>query len=125
MNGKARDLALVDVCATSDRWTGARARWKPDDLTDLFVTTASRCDRTVGYRRPQLPVERAAPRGVRLRLCAAGRGMMTVRVPIAPGLIAPVGIAEACPCVPVKSTLSTPNAVCWLSTASGRSSLGR
>jgi predicted polyphosphate/ATP-dependent NAD kinase len=98
MNGKVRDLALVDVCATSDHWTGARALWKPDDLTDLFVTTA-RAD-AIGLSAIaglSFPVERAAPRGVRLRLCAAGRGMMTVRVPIAPGLIAPVGIAEACP----------------------------
>ena len=96
MSGEACDLALVDVCASSDYWTGARALWKAEDLTELFVTTA-RAD-AIGLSAIaglSFPVERAAPRGVRLRLCPAGGGIMTVRVPIAPGLIAPVGIAEA------------------------------
>ena len=101
MNGDPCDLALVDVCASSDHWTGARALWKAEDLTELFVTTA-KAD-AIGLSAIaglSFPVERAAPRGVRLRLCPAGRGVMTVRAPIAPGLIAPVGIAEAGPMRP-------------------------
>ncbi len=101
MNGELHDLALVDVCASSDHWTGARALWKPEDLTELFVTTA-KAD-AIGLSAIaglSFPVERAAPRGIRLKLCAAGRGIMTVRAPIAPGLIAPVGIAEAGPIFP-------------------------
>ena len=101
MNGAARDLALVDVCASCDFWTGARALWKPEDLTELFVTTA-RPD-AIGLSAIAgltVPVERAAPRGVRLKLCPAGQGIMTVRAPIAPGLIAPVGIAELGPIYP-------------------------
>lgn len=96
MNGEPRDMALVDVCASSDHWTGARALWKPEDLTELFVTTA-KAD-AIGLSAIaglSFPVERAASHGVRLKLCPAGRGIMTVRAPIAPGLIAPVGIAEA------------------------------
>lgn len=101
MNGEERDLALVDVCVSSDQWTGARALWKPEDLTELFVTTA-RADAIglssiAGLTRP---VERAARCGVWLKLCRAGGGIMTVRAPIAPGLIAPVGIAEIGPMLP-------------------------
>jgi predicted polyphosphate/ATP-dependent NAD kinase len=101
MNGHPCDLALVDACASSDHWTGAKALWKPEDLTELFVTTA-RAD-AIGLSAIAgltFPIERTAPRGVRLKLCAAGGGIMTVRVPIAPGLIAPVGIAEAGPIFP-------------------------
>jgi len=95
MNGEERDLALVDVCASRDHWTGARAVWKPEDLTELFVTTA-RAD-AIGLSAIAgltHPVERSAQQGVRLKLCPVGEGIMTVRAPIAPGLIAPVGIAE-------------------------------
>jgi len=101
MNGRACDLALVDVCASNDHWTGARALWKAEDLTELFVTTA-RAD-AIGLSAIaglSFPVERSVPRGVRIRLCPAGEGMMTVRVPIAPGLIVPVGIVEAAPIRP-------------------------
>jgi len=103
MNDEMRDLALVDVCASNDAWTGARALWRAEDLTELFVTTA-KAD-AIGLSAIAgltAPVERETPRGVRLRLCPAGQGVMTVRAPIAPGLIARVGIAEVSPIYPGK-----------------------
>lgn len=113
MNGEQRDLALVDACVSNDHWTGARALWKPEDLTELFVTTA-KAD-AIGLSAIAgltSPVERSARQGVRLRLCHAGRGILTVRAPIAPGLIVPVGIAEISPLRPGEAcALQTPRGV--------------
>jgi predicted polyphosphate/ATP-dependent NAD kinase len=95
VNDKARDLALVDVCVTTDRWIGARALWKPHDFSELFVTTA-RSD-AIGLSAIAgllHPVNRTAEYGLRLTLCPPGEGTLTLNVPIAPGLIAPVGIVE-------------------------------
>jgi predicted polyphosphate/ATP-dependent NAD kinase len=37
----ATDLALVDVAVTRERFIGARALWRADDVSELFVTFAS------------------------------------------------------------------------------------
>jgi hypothetical protein len=94
-NGIDRDLALIDVCVTTDYWTGAKALWKPEDLSELFVTVA-RPD-AIGLSAIAglvHSVDRHAGYGLKLQLVPPGRGLITLRVPIAPGLIAPVGIAN-------------------------------
>jgi len=95
VNGIDQDLALIDVCITNDYWTGAKALWRPEDLSDLFVTFAKAdaigLSAIAGFVHP---VDRQVGYGLKLELVPPGRGFITVRVPIAPGLIAPVGIAD-------------------------------
>lgn len=90
-----RDLALVDACVSSDPWTGARALWKPADLTELFVTVARPDAIGLSAIAGLLhPVGRDAALGLWLRLAPPERGVATITAPIAPGLVLPVGVAD-------------------------------
>lgn len=82
-----RDLALVDLAVSRERFVGARALWRTDSITELFVTHA----------RPSA-VGLSAIAGM---LAPGAEGVHVVlgegpelRVALAPGLIAPVGIAS-------------------------------
>lgn len=92
-NREIGDLALVDVCVSSAGWIGAKAIWHPDSLRELFVAFAEAdavgLSSIAGLVRP---VDRRSCYGLHLTLGAPGEGMMTVTAPIAPGLMAPVGI---------------------------------
>jgi predicted polyphosphate/ATP-dependent NAD kinase len=95
MNGFGKDLALVDLCISTECWIGARALWQTSCCRELFVTFAQ--PHAIGLSAIAgllHPVERWAPYGLRLVLAPPGEGMFTVHVPIAPGLVAPVGIAD-------------------------------
>lgn len=91
------EIALVDLCVSTECWVGTRALWQPACLRELFVTFASPSSiglsSIVGYLRP---VERWDPFGVRLLLAPPGEERCTVSVPIAPGLMEDVGIVEVC-----------------------------
>ena len=90
-DGAEPDLALVDVAVSRARFVGARALWRGDDLTELFVTFASPSavglSAVAGFLRP---LERGSGRGLHVRL---GTGEPTMRVPLAPGLVIPVAVA--------------------------------
>jgi predicted polyphosphate/ATP-dependent NAD kinase len=94
-NGVIEDVALVDICLTSACWVGTKALWQAECLKELFVTFAESdavgLSSIAGLIRP---VSRCSPYGLRLTLVPPGEGMMTVTAPIAPGLLAPVGIAS-------------------------------
>ncbi len=94
-NGVIKDVALVDICLTSVCWVGTKAIWLVECLKELFVTFAESdavgLSSIAGLVRP---VSRCSPYGLRLKLVPPGEGMMTVTAPIAPGLMAPVGIAS-------------------------------
>lgn len=93
-NGVHKDTALVDICISSSEWIGTRALWEPATFRNLFVAFA-RPD-AVGLSSIAglvHPVCRWAPYGLHLTLTAPGKGMMTVLAPIAPGLLAPVGVS--------------------------------
>ncbi len=94
-NGEGEDLALVDICISSASWVGTKALWQPESLRELFVAFAEPdavgLSSIAGLVRP---VCRCAPYGLRLTLVPPEEGMMTVTAPIAPGLMAPVGIAS-------------------------------
>jgi predicted polyphosphate/ATP-dependent NAD kinase len=92
----ATDLALVDVAVTRERFIGARALWRADDVSELFVTfanpTAVGLSAVAGALQP---LERGGGRGLHVRFArepdAAGR---TVHVALAPGLIVGVPVAS-------------------------------
>src|SRR3954451_10896768 len=86
VNG-TRDLALVDLAVSRERFIGARALWRADSITELFVTHAR--PSAVGLSSIAGMLAPGAD-GVHVRL----GGEPSLRVPLAPGLIAHVGIAE-------------------------------
>lgn len=93
-NGAAEDMALVDICISSAGWVGTKALWHPETLKELFVAFAEAdavgLSSIAGLIRP---VDRRSCYGLHLTLCEPGAGIMTVTAPIAPGLMAPIGVA--------------------------------
>lgn len=93
-NGAPRGLAVVDASVTRDRWIGARALWRPETLSQIFVTFsephAIGVSSIAGLLRP---VARDAGHGLRIDLAPPGQAPDTLMAPIAPGLIVPLGIA--------------------------------
>jgi len=94
--GGAADLALVDVAVTRERFIGARALWRPEDVSELFVTFANPSAVGLSAVAGALqPLARGAGHGMHVRLApdpaAAAR---TVHVALAPGLVVGVPVAE-------------------------------
>jgi predicted polyphosphate/ATP-dependent NAD kinase len=89
------ELALVDVVLSADRFTGARALWRGAGVSELFVACAN--PSAVGFSSIAgllHPLPRAGGRGVHVRLTDdLSRAQVVLRVPLAPGLLAPVGVA--------------------------------
>jgi len=87
--GALTDLALVDVAVTRERFVGARALWRPDAVSELFVTFANPA--AVGLSAIAGALEnlpRGGGRGMHVRL-GPGRA---IRAALAPGLIADVEV---------------------------------
>ena len=93
IDGTPRDIALVDVCVSGETWTGAKALWRADALDQLFVTFAEAdaigLSSIAGLVRP---VSRDDPTGVAIDLAAAPGAARTVWAPLAPGLMAEIGV---------------------------------
>ncbi len=97
------DIALVDVCVSSLPHVGARALWQPETLSELAVTFAE--SDVVGLSSiPGLlrPVSRDEPYGLYLELAGPGSAAarMHVMAPIAPGMVAEIGVARIQPLMP-------------------------
>lgn len=96
LNGEPdHDCALVDVAVTAERFVGARALWRAGEISELFVTSA-RPD-TVGLSAVAGlldPVPRSAPYGLHVRLADPKEADTVLTVPLAPGLVVPVGVVE-------------------------------
>ena len=96
VNDAPRDIALVDVCVSGAAWTGAKALWRADGLDQLFVTFAEAdavgLSSIAGLLRP---VSRDKPTGVALDLAPAPGPAVTVSAPLAPGLMAEIGVERA------------------------------
>jgi predicted polyphosphate/ATP-dependent NAD kinase len=91
---KNRDCALVDVAVNSERFVGARAMWRAANISEIVVASAS--PEAVGLSAIAGlldPVERSAPHGLHVRLAPPEEAEMTLTVPLAPGLMAPIGVA--------------------------------
>lgn len=93
--GEQSDIAIVDASVTTERYVGARAIWRSEHFRELFVTFADPevvgLSAIAGLLRP---VGRQEPFGLQLQLQAPAQASTVIRVPIAPGLIKPVGIRD-------------------------------
>jgi predicted polyphosphate/ATP-dependent NAD kinase len=89
------DLALVDVAVTRERFIGARALWRPEDVTEIFVTFASPSAVGLSAVAGALqPLDRGGGQGLHVRLAPdAAAARRTVKVALAPGLIVDVPVA--------------------------------
>jgi predicted polyphosphate/ATP-dependent NAD kinase len=96
LNGdERRDCALVDVAMNSERFVGARALWRPRDVSEIVVSSA-RPD-AVGLSSIAgllVPTGRDAPHGLHIRLAPPENAETVLTVPLAPGLVVPVGVNE-------------------------------
>jgi predicted polyphosphate/ATP-dependent NAD kinase len=94
VNETRRDLALVDVSISRELWIGSRALWRPEYLAEVFIAFSEpgvvglSC--LAGFLHP---VSRDSNVGVRLELVPHQEAATVLMAPVAPGLIAPVGIA--------------------------------
>ena len=86
--------------ARSLTWLGGsllriRALWRPEEISEIFVASASPeaigLSSVVGLLDP---TPRSAPYGLHLRLTDPKEAETVLTVPLAPGLVVPVGVAE-------------------------------
>jgi predicted polyphosphate/ATP-dependent NAD kinase len=106
-----RDCALVEVALNSERFVGARALWRAADISEIVVASAS--PEAVGLSSIAGlldPVERSTPQGLHVRLAPPGVADTVLTVPLAPGLIAPVGVVESRRVEPGESVALEPKA---------------
>jgi predicted polyphosphate/ATP-dependent NAD kinase len=92
VDGELRDLALVDVAASSDLFVASRALWDPARIREIVLAQAEPYNlgmssiggilRTVGAHDPF---------GMYLRV---GEGGVRILAPVSPGLVIPVPIRE-------------------------------
>lgn len=95
VNGETH-VALVDVAVVSDSHVGAKALWRVETFRELYVAFADPDVIGMAAIAGLLePVSRREPAGLRVRLLAPGEdgARAILRVPIAPGLVAPVAVA--------------------------------
>jgi predicted polyphosphate/ATP-dependent NAD kinase len=92
-NGQEVDQALVEVALVATGHVGARAVWKPDAVRQILAARADPASiglsSAVGAVRP---VARDEPRGAAVQVAPEGRPVL---VPLAPGILAPMGIKSA------------------------------
>jgi predicted polyphosphate/ATP-dependent NAD kinase len=90
-----QELALVDVVLSAEPFTGARALWRGSGVAELFVACAN--PTAVGFSSIAgllHPLPRAGGQGLHVRLTDdLAAADLVLRVPLAPGLLAPVGVA--------------------------------
>lgn len=97
VNGEPRDLALVDVAVSRERYVATRAIWDLDTVYEVFLTRAEPAGIGLSSLGGRLhPLSLADVGGLRYRL--AGRdatdASTTVIAPVAPGMVEPASIAE-------------------------------
>ena len=95
VDGELRDIALVDVAISRERFVGARAIWDMGTVDELYLARAEPSSIGLSAIGAQLiPVSLKDPRGLYIRLGEGrlGEGGESVSAPVAPGVIIPVGI---------------------------------
>jgi predicted polyphosphate/ATP-dependent NAD kinase len=96
--GATHELALVDACVSTVTHVGSRALWQPATLHELYCAFAE--PHAIGLSSIAgllHPVGRTEPDGVVVRL--AEHAQQTVLAPIAPGVVASIGVRHAGPLV--------------------------
>jgi len=97
-SGSAHEIALVDVCVSTVEHVGSKALWQPSTLHELYCAFAE--PHAIGLSSIAgllHPTPRTAPDGVVVRLAGNGESRQTVLAPIAPGVVAPIGVRDAGP----------------------------
>lgn len=92
VEGQPKDLALIDVAVSRERFVGARAIWDMDTLHEVFLTRAEPTSiglSSIGARLHSLSMTDES--GLYFR---HGPGTITVTAPVAPGMVSEVPIAE-------------------------------
>jgi hypothetical protein len=93
-DGERRDIAIVDAVISTDRYVGARALWKAESLVAAYLTFAD--PQAIGLSAIGgllQPVSRRDPHGLAVHLAREPSAHhRTLCAPIAPGMIADVGI---------------------------------
>jgi predicted polyphosphate/ATP-dependent NAD kinase len=93
--GERSETALVDVAVSGARFVGSRAVWRAADVSEVFVALTS--PGAVGLSSI---AGLLAPGPLHVRLAPPEAARLTLQVPLAPGLVVPVGIAEYEPLQP-------------------------
>lgn len=96
LNGDAHhDCALVDVAMNSERFVGARALWRPREISEIVVSSARPDAVGLSSIAGLLdPTSRDAPHGLHIRLAPPEDAEIVLTVPLAPGLVVPIGVNE-------------------------------
>ena len=90
VDGKLRDIALVDVAVSKERFVGARAIWEMSTIHEIFLAVAEPSSIGLSALGAQLhPEPLSSDEGVYARL---GDGGTVVTAPVAPGMIVPVAV---------------------------------
>ena len=92
VDGEYRDMALVDVAVSKERFVGARAIWDMATLHQLFLTRANVTSiglSAIGARLRQVAPD--AHEGLHLRFGAGGDAVLA---PVSPGSVERVDVAE-------------------------------
>ncbi|MBA4114986.1 MAG: NAD(+)/NADH kinase [Rubrobacter sp.] len=97
LNGETNhDCALVDVAVNAERFVGARALWRSRDISEIVVSSARPdsigLSSIAGLLDPTL---RDHPHALHVRLTAPKNAETVLTVPLAPGLVVPIGVEEA------------------------------
>jgi len=95
-DGAQRDIALVDAVISTDRYVGARALWKPENLCAVYLTFAD--PQAIGLSAIGgllHPVGRRDPGGLAVQLADAQHpATLRLQAPIAPGMVRTLPIAH-------------------------------
>ncbi len=92
VDGEFKDLALIDVAVSKERFIGARAIWNVDTLHEVYLTRAEPTSIGLSAIGAHLkPLSGGDDRGLHVKL---GEGSIHVEAPIAPGYIRRVGIQD-------------------------------
>ena len=92
VDGRLKDLALIDVAVSRERFVASRAIWDVDTLHEVFLTRAEPTSiglSSIGARLHALSMTDEA--GLYFR---PGPGTVRVKAPIAPGVVQDVSIEE-------------------------------
>jgi len=87
--GERSEMALVDVAVSQARFVGSRAVWRAADVSEVFVALS-----TPGAVGLSSIAGLLAPGPLHVRLAPPAEAALVLDVPLAPGLVVPVGVAE-------------------------------
>ncbi|MCH8310692.1 MAG: NAD(+)/NADH kinase, partial [Chloroflexi bacterium] len=90
LNGALKDIALVDLAVSYERFVGARAIWNMDTLHEVFLCRAEPSSIGLSAIGAQLmPISLGDTGGIHIEF---GDGNGTVLAPVGPGMVQPVKI---------------------------------